>query len=102
MTGRECAIEHYEGYNDGFYWDYRVWFEYKGEKFTYIDMGSLSGWIPCYESITFGYLDLPKGKRKAYGWKSDLRCSENEFMKLADELIESGEKMLVFQDEEEV
>lgn len=59
----DVRILNAKGYHDGYYWDYRVWFEYEGEKYTYIDVGSLSGWIPCFISIAKGVLDLPEGPR---------------------------------------
>lgn len=49
-----------EGYDDGYYWDFRVWFEYNGESYTYIDVGSASGYIPTHVEITRGLPDLLK------------------------------------------
>lgn len=49
-----------EGYDDGSYWDLRVWFEYNGKSYTYIDAGSVSGYIPTHVEIARGLPDLLK------------------------------------------
>lgn len=41
------------GYDDGYYWDYRVGFTYKNKKFIYVDFGSDSGYIPCGTGIAY-------------------------------------------------
>lgn len=52
-----------EGYDDGYYWDYRYWFTYKGQPYTYINSGSGSGYCYNHEEIAKGLLDLQKGSR---------------------------------------
>ena len=48
----EVKILGMSGYDDdGYYWDYRIDFEYKNHKFKYINTGSISGYYPCYEAI---------------------------------------------------
>ena len=39
------------GYDDEYYWDYRIDFEYKGNKFKYINTGSGSGYYLAYQGI---------------------------------------------------
>lgn len=82
-----------EGYNDGWYWDYRVWFYCDGEPYTYISGGSCSGYIPCFNSIAKGCLKLQKGAR-------DEKCINNvvpddEYLeKQVKRLLDSGEDVL--------
>ena len=82
-----------EGYNDGYYWDYRVWFNCDGEPYTYISGGSCSGYIPCFDSIAKGHLELQKGAR-------DEKCIEEvvpdyEYLKeQVKKLLESGKNVL--------
>lgn len=82
-----------EGYNDGWYWDYRVWFYCDGEPYTYINGGSGSGYIPCFDSIAKGHLELQKGAR-------DEKCIEEvapdyEYLeKQVKRLLDSGEDVL--------
>lgn len=82
-----------EGYNDGYYWDYRVWFNCDGEPYTYIDGGSGSGYIPCFISIAKGHLELQKGAR-------DEKCIEevvpdDEYLEeQVNRLLESGKDVL--------
>ena len=40
--------------DDGYYWDYSIWFEYEGENFYICNAGSGSGWIPYFAAITRG------------------------------------------------
>lgn len=47
----EVKILGKSGYDDGYYWDYRIDFEYKGNKFKYIDVGSGSGYFLTYRAI---------------------------------------------------
>lgn len=47
----EVKILGKSGYDDGYYWDYRIDFEYKDRKFKFIDTGSYSGYIPYYRGI---------------------------------------------------
>ncbi len=47
----EVKILGMSGYDEGYYWDYRVDFEYKGNKFKYINTGSWSGYTLVYEGI---------------------------------------------------
>lgn len=47
----EVEILGMSGYDDGYYWDYRIDFEYKDNKFKYINTGSWSGYYPYYEAI---------------------------------------------------
>ena len=52
-----------EGYDDGYYWDYRFWFTYEGQPYIYINSGSGSGYCYNHEEIAKGLLDLQKGSR---------------------------------------
>ena len=82
-----------EGYDDGYYWDYRVWFEHDDKNFTYINMGSCSGWIPSHEAIRYGILDLPEGYRDDGYWeKSNIK--EDMLIRAAEMLVSSGEEEL--------
>ena len=92
----DVKILNAKGYHDAFYWDYRVWFEYEGEKYTYIDVGSFSGYISCFTSIAKGLLELPEGPRdEACIRDLKLERGNDEFYKMligaAVELKNSGE-----------
>lgn len=98
----DVKILNAEGYHDGYYWDYRVWFEYEGEKYTYIDVGSLSGYVSCFISIAKGVLELPEGPRdEVFIQGLDIE-SDNFYEALigaANELKNSGEDERVLLDE---
>ena len=42
------------GSDDGYYWNYSIWFEYEGERFYIYNAGSESGWIPYFAAIIRG------------------------------------------------
>lgn len=60
----DISVCEVRGYHDGYYWDYRVWFFCGEEKYTLINVGSGSGYIPAFISIGRGFRDLAEGTRK--------------------------------------
>lgn len=82
-----------EGYNDGWYWDYRIWFNCDGNPYTLVEAGSSSGYIPYFYSIAKGHLELQKGFR-------DEKCIEevkpkDEYLKeWVEKLLASGKEVL--------
>lgn len=91
-------IKKIEGYNDGYYWDYRVWFEYEGRDYTYIDVGSGSGYISCYEAIRYGSLDLPEGYRDDIYMLFRPNVSEDVLRHAVEMLLSSGEDEIELND----
>lgn len=64
------------GYDDGYYWDYRIDFEYKDHKFKYLETGSYSGYIPFYRGIMIlkGDEEFLEGSRYIDGYdEPDVR-----------------------------
>lgn len=57
------AVTGISGYNDGYYWDERYLVEYKGEKYTYVDVGSGSGYIHNHVGILKGDPEMLEGMR---------------------------------------
>ena len=83
------------GYNDGYYWDYRFWFLYKGQKYTYINSGSGSGCVYNHEEIAKGFYKLHEGHRIDEYYDE---CPEVDYEELHDaeeELIRSGKDWCV-------
>ena len=77
------------GYDDGFYWDYRVYFEYDGNPYTYLCWGSGSGVTANYMGIRKGGERLPEGER----WTSyvdEPKVDEERLLKAVKLLLESG------------
>ena len=88
-----------EGYDDGYYWDFRIWFRYKGADYTYINVGSCSGYIPHCISIKNGLWELPKGIRDD-SCESDFGIHESELIDAVDALIASGEDECILVEED--
>lgn len=42
------------GYDDKYYWDYNIWFEWNEEKFYIVNAGSSSEYIPMIKGIVRG------------------------------------------------
>ena len=84
-----------EGYNDGYYWDYRIWFEYGNNSYTYIDYGSCSGYIPCHEAITKNVMDLLEGDRDPR-FSANVSIDKEKLINYAERLNASGEYELSF------
>lgn len=92
-SGEMIEIINAEGYNDGWYWDYRVWFNCDGNPYTYISGGSGSGYIPCVNSIAKGHLELQKGARDEDCIKNVV--PDNEYLEEQVKiLLESGKDVL--------
>lgn len=87
------------GYNDGYYWDYRIWFAYDEKEYTYMCEGSGSGYIEYNEAIAKGVIDLPEGYRDRV-FSSDVEVNEEELIGYAERLLASGENELDLQEEE--
>lgn len=54
------------GSDDGYYWDYSIWFEYEGERFYICNAGSGSGWIPHFAAIIRGEFKRLWGTNKPF------------------------------------
>lgn len=87
-------------YGDSYYWDYRVWFTYKGQEFTYLGIGSMSGYIPCSDHIGRGFRTMLS--EHSIDFWDDYDFFEPEFgdnkilVDLAEKLIKSGKDTLDF------
>ena len=79
-----------KGYNDEYYWDYRIWFAYDGKEYTYMSEGSCSGYIECAEEIAIGIIGLPEGYRDSK-LSSDVDVNKEELICYVKMLHESGE-----------
>ena len=107
----EIRIFETSGYDDGYYWDQRVYFEYKEKCFAYMNMGSGSGYIPNIEGISF--TESPDERylkdwntANQYGFalflakeinKDDLNI--DRLIEMADELISSGKQSIEYKEE---
>ena len=65
------------GYDDGYYWDQRVYFEYKNRYFAYMCMGSSSGYIPSITGIC--YAEKPD-ERFLKDWNEANQFSISRFL----------------------
>jgi hypothetical protein len=88
-----------EGYNDGWYWDYRVWFNCDKKPYTYISGGSCSGYWPCIDSIAKGHLELQKGVRNEKCIKNVVP-SDEYLEEQVKRLLESGKDVLEDSDDD--
>ena len=101
----DIILVDYAGYNDGYYWDERVFFSVNNENFVFINVGSGSGWIPNFEAIAYyNGEELLEGERLSE-YKSEL--GEESISSLlsylaqaVDRLKESGEQEVVLYGEE--
>lgn len=105
-----------EGYDDGYYWDYRFWFTYEGQPYTYINSGSGSGYYYNHEEIAKGLLDLQKGARmEEYSSKPELdidriveaiaeleKCGKDWYVIYADDGREKEDTWLMKDEKEEL
>lgn len=69
------------GYNDGYYWDERYLVEYKGEKYTYVNVGSGSGYVHTHIGILKGDPEMLEG----------IRYDKNKY----DPVLPPGDRMRV-------
>lgn len=68
IDGYQVIVNKATGYNDGYYWDYNIDFQYKGFEYHLCEYGSLSGFHPCHSFIKKGAF------RRIYGTtQTDLR-----------------------------
>jgi hypothetical protein len=79
-----------DGYDDGCYWDCRIWFAYDEKEYTYMDEGSSSGYVGCAKAIAKGIIDLPEGYRDSR-FSSDVVVDKEELIGYAIRLLASGE-----------
>lgn len=93
MSEQKIVIISKEGYDDGWYWDFRIWFTYQGENYTYMNMGSQSGWIEDHEIIAYGDLTLAKGTRTS-DYCRDVYVSNTTLINAVQLLKESGDTEL--------
>jgi hypothetical protein len=63
VLAEDLKVTGISGYNDGFYWDERYLVEYKGEKYTYVNVGSGSGYIHNHVGILKGDPEMLEGTR---------------------------------------
>lgn len=72
------------GSDDGYYWDYSIWFEYEGEKFYICNADSGSGWIPYFAAITRGEFERLWGDNDHFCWD----INEDYVERLITDLLE--------------
>ena len=84
-----------EGYDDGYYWDYRYWFTYEGQPYTYINSGSSSGYNYNHEEIAKGLLDLQKGPRIEEYIDDDSELDIDRIIEAITELEKCGKDWYV-------
>ena len=93
---KEIEVVKAWGGSDGYYWDWRMYFRYKGNEYTLIDIGSGSGWIPCVIEISKGFVDL---KLESWREQIDPMNAKLDCNKLAIDCVkfleESGKDSLV-------
>ena len=91
MKSRIKRIKEY-GYEDTWYWDFRIVIEFKGKKYTYMRAGSVSGWInkalAIYSGVEPGIFDQRT--------EEDEHITEDEdiMIRAAEILDASGKKEL--------
>jgi len=90
-------------FGDSYYWDYRVWFTYNGEPYTYLGIGSYSGYIPCTDHIAKGHITMHNGRGidmdgEEWEYPEDNRPDEKVLIHLVELLLESGEDSLDYYD----
>ena len=89
-----------DGYHDGYYWDYRIWFAYDGKEYTYMSEGSCSGYIECAEAIAKGIIALPEGYRDSR-FSSDVVVNKEELIGYVKRLLASGEDEITLLEDEQ-
>ena len=91
MKSKVKRLEEY-GYEDMWYWDFRIVFEYKGKKYTYMRAGSASGWINKALTICHGVQSGIFDQRT----EEDGHITEDEdiMIRAAEILDASGKKEL--------
>lgn len=96
----EVKILGKSGYDDGYYWDYRIDFEYKGNKFKYLNAGSCSGYFLAYEGIMLlkGDEEFLEGHRDAF-YKDDEPKVKLDVLKKYAELCIANHGEYVLEDE---
>ena len=97
----EVKILGESGYDDGYYWDYRVDFEYKDRKFKYLDVGSGSGYFLAYRAIMM----LEDDEEFLEGYRNPGYYAEPEVdpdaLKEYAEICMANNGEFVFEDEED-
>lgn len=100
----DLAVTGISGYNDGYYWDERYLVEYKGEKYTYVNVGSGSGYIPNHIGILKGDPEMLEGTRNdEYAYEPALPPSYGERVEIIKAILElelSGEDEYTICDED--
>lgn len=89
-----------DGYHDGYYWDYRIWFAYDEKEYTYMCEGSCSGYIECAEAIAKGIIALPEGHRDSR-FSSDVVVNKEELIGYVKRLLASGEDEISLLEDEQ-
>lgn len=97
----EIEILGMSGYDDGYYWDYRIDFEYKGNKFKYINTGSGSGYYPHYEAIMIlnGDEEFLEGYRNVCSF-DEPDVNPDELKKFAELCIVNNGEYVIEEDKE--
>ena len=73
----EIKVIEASGYDDEYYWDQRVYFEYKNRYFAYMRMGSCSSYIPNITGIC--YAENPD-ERFLTDWNEANQLSRSLFL----------------------
>lgn len=106
ISNEDIEVVSAEGYHDGFYWDYRIRYRFKGEPFTMMFTGSGSGFMRCVLGIWKGFPELLKGRwNKEYGYEPDFGYVEDtvrlDLVKYTEMLKASGKDFLEFSEEKD-
>ena len=91
----EIIIDKVLGYHDGYYWDFRIWFTCGKTKYTFIDEGSCSGYIPNYKAIARGHRELMAGEQM-----SEIREDEQSYV--FDTIANLFRYLILLGDEDEI
>lgn len=79
------------GYDDGYYWDYRVYFECDGNPYTFLYMGSGSRYVSLYMGIRKGGEKLPEDSWEHEAYRDNPKVNKSQLKKAVKLLLESGE-----------
>lgn len=86
-------------FGDSYYWDYRMWFRYNGKEYTYLGVGSFSGYVPCSDHIGRGFVTMLNGRSldmdERDWWNlPSVDVHEDLIIDLVEKLEASGEDTL--------
>lgn len=97
-NGMEIIEE--SGYNDGYYWDMRCIFRYKGKTFEFVNVGSGSGYVPMFGGIAIVEDEMLKDWDPEFEIGIDDYFSYDAIKEYADKLLESGKESIKLWDDD--